>query len=83
MFGVIKDLDQVVQTLLHKCSESNAFLREVVDKSMLEMTNCVSPAKALTALIMGGMQYVENSMLLECTATLCCCTDIATLKCGR
>lgn len=53
---IFKDLDHIVQSLLHKCSESNAFLREVVDKSIAEMIANVNPSKALIALIMGGLR---------------------------
>lgn len=50
-----KDLDQVVQVLLHKGAESNAFLREVVEKCLAAMVTSVSPQKALLALISGGL----------------------------
>lgn len=46
----------MVQTLLHKGGESNVFLREVVDKALMEMASGVSPSKALIALIVGGVR---------------------------
>ncbi len=46
----------MVQVLLHKGGEANAFLREVVEKAMGEMISNVSPSKALSSLILGGMR---------------------------
>lgn len=45
-----------MQILLHKCGESNAFLRDAVDKAMKEMVTNVSSSKALAALIQGGLK---------------------------
>ena len=49
-----------MQTLLHKGVESSAFLREVVDKAMTDMVANVSPPKALSALIAGGLGLVRS-----------------------
>ena len=51
-----QDLDTVVQVLLNKGGEANAFLREVVERAMGEMIGNVGASKALSALIMGGMR---------------------------
>lgn len=51
-----QDLDAIVHTLLHRGVESSAFLREVVDKAMTDMVANVSPPKALSALIAGGLK---------------------------
>ena len=45
----------MVRILLHKGGESNAFIREDVEKALTEMVNAVSPGKSLTALISGGL----------------------------
>ena len=45
-----------MRVLLHKGGESNAFIREDVDKALNEMVCNVSPARSLTALISGGLQ---------------------------
>jgi len=45
----------VVRILLHKGGESNAFIREDVEKALTEMVNGVSPGRSLTALISGGL----------------------------
>ena len=45
-----------MKTLLHKGGESNAFIRDDVDKALSEMVRNVSPARSLTALISGGLQ---------------------------
>ena len=50
-----QDLESVVRILLHKGGESNAFIREDVEKALTEMVNAVSPGKSLTALISGGL----------------------------
>ena len=52
----IQDLDSTVRVLLHKGGESNAFIREDVDKALNEMIYSVSPARSLTSLISGGLQ---------------------------
>ena len=52
---VSQDLESVVRILLHKGGESNAFIREDVEKALTEMLNSVSPGKSLTALIGGGL----------------------------
>ena len=52
---VSQDLESVVRILLHKGGESNAFIREDVEKALTEMLNSVSPGKSLTALISGGL----------------------------
>lgn len=51
----LQDLDNVVRILLHKGGESNAFIREDVEKALTEMVNSVSPGRSLTALISGGL----------------------------
>ena len=50
-----QDLDEVVQVLLHKAGESNAFLRQLVDRCMMAMVTNVSPQRALVALVHGGL----------------------------
>ena len=51
-----QDLDSSVRILLHKGGESNAFIRDDVDKALTEMVYNVSPGRSLTALISGGLQ---------------------------
>ena len=43
-----------MRTLLHKGGESNAFIREDVEKALGEMEKNVSLARCLMALISGG-----------------------------
>ena len=44
-----------MRVLLHKTSESNAFIREDVDKVFNEIIGKVNMGKCLTALINGGL----------------------------
>ena len=44
-----------MNVLLHKGAESNAFIREDVDKALGEMVDHVSHHRCLTALINGGL----------------------------
>ncbi len=50
-----QDLDGIVKVLLHKGTESNAFIREDVEKALCEMVINVSHHKCLIALINGGL----------------------------
>ncbi|XP_072347444.1 TOG array regulator of axonemal microtubules protein 1 isoform X2 [Scyliorhinus torazame] len=72
MFTVFKknmdqELDNSVKILLHKASESNAFIREDVDKALNAMVMNVSPARALLSLISGGLNHL-NAVVRKCTA---------------
>ena len=50
-----QDLDGIVKVLLHKGTESNAFIREDVEKALYEMVVNVSHHMCLIALINGGL----------------------------
>ncbi|XP_067847964.1 TOG array regulator of axonemal microtubules protein 1 [Heptranchias perlo] len=72
MFTVFKknmdqELDNSVKILLHKASESNAFIREDVDKTLNTMVINVTPARALSSLINGGVNHL-NAVVRKCTA---------------
>ncbi|XP_041069813.1 TOG array regulator of axonemal microtubules protein 1 isoform X1 [Carcharodon carcharias] len=72
MFTVFKknmdqELDNTVKILLHKASESNAFIREDVDKALNAMVMNVTPARALSSLINGGLNHL-NAVVRKCTA---------------
>ncbi|XP_048455642.1 TOG array regulator of axonemal microtubules protein 1 isoform X3 [Rhincodon typus] len=72
MFTVFKknmdqELDNTVKILLHKASESNAFIREDVDKALNAMVKNVTPARALSSLINGGLNHL-NAVVRKCTA---------------
>lgn len=61
MFTVFKknmdqELDVTVKILLHKASESSAFIREDVDKALNTMIISVTPARAISSLINGGLK---------------------------
>ncbi|XP_078090289.1 TOG array regulator of axonemal microtubules protein 1 isoform X2 [Mustelus asterias] len=62
-----QELDNTVKILLHKASESNAFIREDVDKALNAMVMNVSPARALLSLINGGQNHL-NAVVRKCTA---------------
>ncbi|ESP02820.1 hypothetical protein LOTGIDRAFT_212335 [Lottia gigantea] len=60
--GLDPDLDCTVRTLLAKNAESNAFIKNDVEKALECMVDNVSPAKALTALISGGAEHKSSSV---------------------
>ncbi|XP_048393699.1 TOG array regulator of axonemal microtubules protein 1 isoform X3 [Stegostoma tigrinum] len=62
-----QELDNTVKILLHKASESNAFIREDVDKALNAMVKNVTPARALSSLINGGLNHL-NAVVRKCTA---------------
>ncbi|XP_075720211.1 TOG array regulator of axonemal microtubules protein 1-like [Rhinoderma darwinii] len=60
------DLQQTVRVLLHKAGESNTFIRQAVDSALTSMVENVSPGRALTALIEGGLCH-NNSKVRSTT----------------
>ena len=52
----LQDLDTTVKTLLQKCGESNAFIREDIIKTLGEVVQNVSPSKSMLAFIAGGVR---------------------------
>lgn len=73
-----QDVDLLVRTLLHKGSESNAFIRENVEKALGEMGKNISPAKCLTALISGGASHRNIAVRSMASQLICQCVE----KCG-
>ncbi|XP_051874923.1 TOG array regulator of axonemal microtubules protein 1 isoform X2 [Pristis pectinata] len=72
LFTVLKknmdqELDITVKVLLHKAGESNAFIREDVDKTLNAMVLNVTPARAVSSLINGGLNHL-NAVVRKCTA---------------
>lgn len=61
------ELDCVVKGLLHKASETNAFIRDDVDRALNAMVLHVTPARALTSLLNGGLSHVHLGVR-KCTA---------------
>ncbi|XP_072127220.1 TOG array regulator of axonemal microtubules protein 1 isoform X2 [Mobula birostris] len=72
MFTALKknmdqELDITVKVLLHKAGESNAFIREDVDKTLNAMAFNATPARAVSSLINGGLNHL-NAAVRKCTA---------------
>eukprot|EP00062_Callorhinchus_milii_P018045 gi/632971096/ref/XP_007902004.1/ PREDICTED: protein FAM179B [Callorhinchus milii] len=72
MFTTLKknmdqELDNTVRTLLHKAGESSIFIREDVDKALNAMIVNVTPARALSSLISGGLNHL-NPVVRKCAA---------------
>ncbi|XP_072266077.1 TOG array regulator of axonemal microtubules protein 2 isoform X2 [Pyxicephalus adspersus] len=61
------ELEEITRVLLHKIGDSNDFIREEADKSLGIMVENVSPSKALSALIVGGVSH-RNSSVRKCMA---------------
>ncbi|XP_043930209.1 TOG array regulator of axonemal microtubules protein 1 isoform X2 [Protopterus annectens] len=62
-----QDLDATVKVLLHKAGEPNTFIREDVDKALNAMVTNVTPARALSSLINGGLSHLHTAVR-KCTA---------------
>ncbi|XP_069493592.1 TOG array regulator of axonemal microtubules protein 1 isoform X2 [Ambystoma mexicanum] len=62
-----QELDSSVKGLLHKASESSAFIREDVDKALNAMVLHVTPARALNSLLNGGLSHLHQAVR-KCTA---------------
>ena len=60
MFCCCQELEQICKILMPKAGESNAFIREDVDKALDSMVQNVSPQRALGALISAGARYVSG-----------------------
>ncbi|XP_075048668.1 TOG array regulator of axonemal microtubules protein 1 [Mixophyes fleayi] len=61
------ELDNSVRILLSKAGESNHFMREDVDKALDAMVQNVTPVRALTSLINGGLSHL-NTAVKRCSA---------------
>jgi hypothetical protein len=61
------ELDRVVKVLMHKTGESNAFLREDVEKTMDEIAQHATPGKLLLAIVAGGFNH-RNSQVRRTAA---------------
>ncbi|XP_078503644.1 TOG array regulator of axonemal microtubules protein 2 isoform X2 [Lissotriton helveticus] len=61
-----QDVEEVARVLLHKIGDSNEFIREEADRSLMIMVENVSPSKALAALIAGGANH-RNSSVRKCS----------------
>ncbi|GCC30720.1 hypothetical protein chiPu_0009174 [Chiloscyllium punctatum] len=62
-----QEVDEVTRILLHKTGDSNEFIREEAVKALAVMAENVSPSRALTALIAGGVNH-RNTTVRKCTA---------------
>ncbi|XP_069092306.1 TOG array regulator of axonemal microtubules protein 2 isoform X2 [Pleurodeles waltl] len=61
-----QEVEEVARVLLHKIGDSNEFIREEADRSLMIMVENVSPSKALAALIAGGVNH-RNSSVRKCS----------------
>lgn len=55
-----QDLDPICRILLPKAGESNAFIREDVDKALDAMVKNANPQRVLGALITAGARYTQT-----------------------
>uniref|UniRef100_UPI00398EEE20 TOG array regulator of axonemal microtubules protein 2-like isoform X2 n=2 Tax=Pristiophorus japonicus TaxID=55135 RepID=UPI00398EEE20 len=62
-----QEVDEVSRILLHRTGDSNEFIREEAVKALAVMAKNVSPSRALTALIAGGLNH-RNTTVRKCTA---------------
>ncbi|XP_043543142.1 TOG array regulator of axonemal microtubules protein 2-like isoform X2 [Chiloscyllium plagiosum] len=62
-----QEVDEVTRILLHKTGDSNEFIREEAVKALAVMAENVSPSRALTALIAGGVNH-RNTTVRKCAA---------------
>ncbi|XP_051880567.1 TOG array regulator of axonemal microtubules protein 2-like [Pristis pectinata] len=62
-----QEVEEVARILLHKTGDSNEFIRAEAVKALGIMTQSVSPSRALSALIAGGLNH-RNTTVRKCTA---------------
>ncbi|XP_068135756.1 TOG array regulator of axonemal microtubules protein 2 isoform X2 [Hyperolius riggenbachi] len=62
-----QEVEELARILLHKIGDSNDFIREEADKSLGIMVENVSPSKAMSALIAGGVNH-RNGSVRRCMA---------------
>ncbi|XP_063039510.1 TOG array regulator of axonemal microtubules protein 1 [Engraulis encrasicolus] len=62
-----QELDVVARALLHKASESNAFIRQDVDAALDSMVQHCTATRSMSALLTGGLGHL-NSVVRKCTA---------------
>ncbi|XP_052009426.1 TOG array regulator of axonemal microtubules protein 1 isoform X3 [Xyrauchen texanus] len=72
MFGVLQkgmdqELEGLVRALLYKAGESNAFIRQDVDKALDSMVHNCTLTRSMNALLTGGLSHL-NSVVRKCTA---------------
>lgn len=63
------EVDEVARVLLHRMGDSNEFIQKAADRSLGIMVETVTPARAMTAFMATGVQYV---LLLVISFTLNC-----------
>ncbi|XP_076155819.1 TOG array regulator of axonemal microtubules protein 1 [Alosa pseudoharengus] len=65
--GMDQELDVLARALLHKASESNAFIRQDVDAALDSMVQHCTPTRTMSALLTGGLSHL-NSVVRKCMA---------------
>ncbi|XP_073683590.1 TOG array regulator of axonemal microtubules protein 1 [Garra rufa] len=65
--GMDQELDGTVRALLHKAGESNAFIRQDVERALDSMVQHCTLTRSMNALLTGGLSHL-NSVVRKCTA---------------
>lgn len=64
------EVDEVARVLLQRVGDTSEFIQKAADESLGVMVGSVTPARAMTALMASGVQYVI--LLLVISITLNC-----------
>ncbi|KAL1257339.1 hypothetical protein QQF64_010583, partial [Cirrhinus molitorella] len=64
--GMDQELDGTVRALLHKAGESNAFIRQDVERALDSMVHHCTLTRSMNALLAGGIGHL-NSVVRKCT----------------
>lgn len=74
--GMDQELDGATRALLHKAGESNAFIRQDVERALDSMVQHCTVTRSMSALLAGGLGSAHASSSLH--ASFCCASE--TLK---
>ncbi|KAI2654033.1 TOG array regulator of axonemal microtubules protein 1 [Labeo rohita] len=69
--GMDQELDGTVRALLHKAGESNAFIRQDVERALDSMVQHCTLTRSMNALLAGGLGHL-NSVVRKCAAQHLC-----------
>ncbi|ROL51298.1 TOG array regulator of axonemal microtubules protein 1 [Anabarilius grahami] len=69
--GMDQELDGTTRALLHKAGESNAFIRQDVERALDSMVQHCTLTRSMSALLAGGLGHL-NSVVRKCAAQHLC-----------
>ena len=62
-----QEVEEVTRALLQKTGDSSEFIQKAADRSLGIMVGSVTPARAMAALLAGGVKYVVLLLVISFT----------------